>query len=176
MAALSVDGDSPTAAETRRVRVLLQTTLAQQEAYSYDRDRIHSTPRPSQSYIRHMDSPAVSSNAQHHDQPCGHDQTCDGAHNLVDQDRVRQEVEQAAHQPLPVYPTTSVEAGVTSRSTGVPCLVPALRNESLPKDFKGPHKVPNYTADLPLEAWIESYEMAMELLEAVTPHALSTSP
>ena len=25
--------------------------------------------------------------------------------------------------------------------------------------------MPNYTADLPLEAWIESYEMAMELLE-----------
>ena len=54
---------------------------------------------------------------------------------------------------------------MTSRSTGVPCLVPALRNERLPKDFKGPLKVPNYTADLPPEAWIESYEMAMELLE-----------
>ena len=43
--------------------------------------------------------------------------------------------------------------------------MPALRNECLPKDFKGPCKVPNYTADLPPEAWIESYEMAMELLE-----------
>ena len=56
----------------------------------------------------------------------------------------------------------SLEAGVTSRSTGVPCLVPALRNERLPKDFKGPRKVPNYTADLPPEAWIESYEMDLE--------------
>ena len=54
---------------------------------------------------------------------------------------------------------------MTSVSTGVPCLVPTLRNECLPKDFKGPRKVPNYTVDLPPGAWIESYEMAMELLE-----------
>ena len=87
----------------------------------------------------------------------------------MDQDRARREAELAAqytaHQPSLAYPTTSVEAGVTSRTTGVPCLVPALRNERLPKDFKGPRKVPNYTADLPPEAWIESYKMAMELLE-----------
>ena len=43
--------------------------------------------------------------------------------------------------------------------------MPAIRNERLPKDFKGPHKVPNYTADLQPGAWIESYELAMELLE-----------
>ena len=43
--------------------------------------------------------------------------------------------------------------------------MPAIRNERLPKDFKGPRKVPNYTADLQPGAWIESYEMAMELLE-----------
>ena len=59
----------------------------------------------------------------------------------------------------------SLGAGVTSRTTSVPYLVSALRNERLPKDFKGPRKVPNYIADLPYEAWIESYEMAMELLE-----------
>ena len=41
----------------------------------------------------------------------------------------------------------------------------ALRDVRLPKDFKGPRKVPNYTADLQPGAWIESYEMAMELLE-----------
>ena len=52
---------------------------------------------------------------------------------------------------------------MTSRTVGVPCLVPALRNERLPKDFKGPRKVPNYTADQPPEAWIESYELAMEM-------------
>ena len=52
---------------------------------------------------------------------------------------------------------------MTSRTLGVPCLVPALRNERLPKDFKGPRKVPNYTADQPPEACIESYELAMEM-------------
>ena len=50
-------------------------------------------------------------------------------------------------------------------SLGVPCLTPALRNVRLPKDFKGPRKVPNYTADLQPEAWVESYEMAMEMLD-----------
>ena len=115
-----------------------------------------------------MDSPLVSSSEQRCNSPLGHDPP----HNiqaLMDQDRARRQAElaaqYAAHQPSPVYPTTSMEAGVTSRSTGVPCLVPALRNEHLPKDFKGPRKVPNYTANLPPEAWIESYEMAMELLE-----------
>ena len=54
---------------------------------------------------------------------------------------------------------------MTSRTAGVPCLVPALHNERFPKDFKGPRKVHNYTADLPPGARIESYEMAMELLE-----------
>ena len=34
LTALPVDGDSPTAVETRRVRELLQTALAQQEAYT----------------------------------------------------------------------------------------------------------------------------------------------
>ena len=53
------------------------------------------------------------------------------------------------HQPTPVRPTTSVEPGVTFWNLGVPCLVSALRNERLPKDFEGPRKVPNYTADLP---------------------------
>ena len=47
----------------------------------------------------------------------------------------------------------------------MPCLAPALRNERLPKDFKGPRKVVNYTADQPPEAWIESYELAMEMLD-----------
>ena len=60
---------------------------------------------------------------------------------------------------------TSIEAGKTTKTGGGPCLVPALRNEHLPKDFKGPRKVPNYTAYLQPGAWIENYEMAMELLE-----------
>ena len=51
------------------------------------------------------------------------------------------------------------------RNLGVPRLVPALRNERLPKDFKGPRKAPNYIDDLPPEAWVESYELGMELLD-----------
>ena len=70
-----------------------------------------------------------------------------------------------AYQPPPAYPTASVDVGIPTRTEGVPCLVPALCNERLPKDFKGPRKVPNYTADLQPGAWIESYEMAMKLLE-----------
>ena len=54
---------------------------------------------------------------------------------------------------------------MATKTGSVPCLVPALCNVCLPKDFKGPRKVPNYTADLQPGAWIESYEMAMELLE-----------
>ena len=101
-----------------------------------------------------MDSAAVSSNARCRNQPGGHDPARNGAFNLVDQDRICQEAEQAAqlvaYQPFPVYPTTSIEAGATTRTGGVPCLVSALRNERLPKDFKGPRKVPNYMTHLQL--------------------------
>ena len=54
---------------------------------------------------------------------------------------------------------------MATRTRGVPFLVQAIRNDRLPKDFKGPRKVPYYTVDLQPGAWIESYEMAMELLE-----------
>ena len=86
LAALPAEGDSPIAIETRRVRELLQTALAQQEAYSYSQDRVHSTPRPSQSpsYSRHIDSAAVSSNARRRNQPREHDPMHDGDLNLVD--------------------------------------------------------------------------------------------
>ena len=100
LAALPVDGDSPAAVETRRVRELLQTALAQQEAYSYSQDMIHSTPRPSRipSYSRHMDSAAVSSNIWRRNQPGGHDPARHEALNLVDQDRIRQEAARVAQQ------------------------------------------------------------------------------
>ena len=109
-----------------------------------------------------MESEALSSSAQRRNQP--------GGYNPV-QDRIRQEDERAAQlaaqlatqQDSPAYPITSVEAGVATRTGGVPCLVPALHNVCLPKDFKGPRKVPNYTADLQPGAWIESDKMAMEL-------------
>ena len=115
----------------------------------------------------------MSSNAQRHNRPYRHEPMRAGALNLADRERIHQEAEraaqiaaeQAAHQPFPAYPATSVEARATTRTGGVPCLVPAIRNERLLKDFKGPCKVLNYTADLQPGAWIESYEMAMELLE-----------
>ena len=56
-------------------------------------------------------------------------------------------------------------ARVAFTTLGVPCLTPVLRNAQLPKDFKGPRKVPNYTADLHPQSWVESYEMAMEMLD-----------
>ena len=89
LAALPMEGDSPAAIETRRVRELLQTALAQQDAYSYSRDRIHSTPRPSRSpsYSRHMESAEMSSNAQRHNRPYRHEPVRDGALNLSDQER-----------------------------------------------------------------------------------------
>ena len=96
-----------------------------------------------------MDEPAVSSNARNRDPPRGHNSAGGGgdALDVVDRARARREAELAvqheARQLTPVRPTTSVELGVTSSSLGVPCLVPALRNVRLPKDFKGPRKVPN---------------------------------
>ena len=81
-----------------------------------------------------MDLAAMSSNAQRRNQPRGHDPAQGGALNLMDQERIRQEAERvvqqaaelAAHQAFLVYPATSVEAGVATRTGGVPCLVPAL--------------------------------------------------
>ena len=101
-----------------------------------------------------MDEPAVSSNARNRDPPRGNNPAggAGDAQEVVDRARARREAELAvqheARQLTPVRPTTSLEPGVTSSSLGVPCLVPALRNVRLPKDFKGPRKVPNYTADL----------------------------
>ena len=66
LAAIPMEGDSIAAVETRHARDLLQTAVVQQQAYSYSRDRIHSTPRPSPSYSRRMDEPEVSSSARHH--------------------------------------------------------------------------------------------------------------
>ena len=61
LAALPIEGTSPVAMEARRAKELLDTALTQQQAYSYSRERIHSTPRQSRSYTRNWDEPAVSS-------------------------------------------------------------------------------------------------------------------
>src|SRR3954470_14305285 len=128
--AIPVEGDSLQAIETRRVKELLRTALVQQEAYSYSRERIHSTPRPGRSYSRNMEEPAESSNARRR-APHGNNPAPD-AQDVVDRARAHREAELAAphqaHQITPVRPTTSVEPGLTSSALGVPCLVPALRN------------------------------------------------
>ena len=82
-----MEGESPTAVEMRMARELLQTALIQHEAYSYSRERIHSTPRPSRSYSRHIDSLAISSSERHRNLPHVHDLVCSGANaqDLVDQ-------------------------------------------------------------------------------------------
>ena len=117
----------------------------------------------------------MSGSARNRDAPRGPNPAHGGtnAQDVVDNGRARRETELAAqlaaqyanHQTAPVRPTMSVERGLAFSSWGVPCLTPALRNVRLPKDFKGPCKVPNYTADLPPESWFVSYEMAMEKLD-----------
>ena len=117
-----------------------------------------------------MDEPAVSSN-ERRGAPRGNNPTggADSAQEVVNRARACREAKLAtqhqAWQLTLVRPTISIEPGVTSSSLGVPCLIPALRNVRLPKDFKGPRKVPNYTADQPPETWVESYGMAMEMLD-----------
>ena len=84
-----MEGDSLAAIETRRASDLLQTAIVQQQAYSYSRDRIHSTPRPSKSYSRHIDEPAMSSSARPHDAPRGPNPVNGGlnAQDVVDNGR-----------------------------------------------------------------------------------------
>ena len=97
LAAIPMEGESPAVVETRRARDLLQTAMVQQQAYSYSRDRIHSTPRPSRSYSRHIDEPAVSSSARNRDAPRGPNPPRGGANAQdVVNNRARREAELAA--------------------------------------------------------------------------------
>ena len=167
--ALPLAEGTPFAGEARNAIGYLQTAVAQQEKYTYSRSSVHSTPIPSRSYSQRLESPAVSSSERRRKSPQV-DQPALDAQVLVDRARVQREtaalVAAAAYQEPTVAPSVLVGAGVTSRAVGVPCLVPALRNERLPKDFKGPRKVPNYTADMELAEWIEIYELAMDMMEA----------
>ena len=109
LAAIPMEGDSLAAIETQRARDLLQTVVVQQQAYSYSRDRIHSTPRPSKSYSRHMDEPSVSSSAWRREAPRGANPANGGrnAQDVVDNGRARREAALVAqytgrYQPAPV--------------------------------------------------------------------------
>ena len=110
-----------------------------------------------------MDEPEVSRSARHRNVPQRPNLARGevNAQDVVDNGRARREAALAAqhaghYQPAPVQPATSVDrgTGLAFSSWGVPCLIPALRNVRLPKDFKGPRKVSNYTADQPPEAWV----------------------
>ncbi|KAI4981284.1 hypothetical protein ZWY2020_021769 [Hordeum vulgare] len=71
-----------------------------------------------------------------------------------------------AGQAYPAYipsPPAPLDGG--GKHIGVSCLASALRNERMLKDFKGPRKVPNYSPDLEPGSWIESYELAMDMLD-----------
>ena len=74
------------------------------------------------------------------------------------------EAAQAANEAALAPPVTT-QLTPTGRTLGVPCLSPALRSERMPKDFKGPRKVTNYTPDIEPAGWIESYELAMDMLD-----------
>ena len=182
LAALPVEGESPVAVETRRARELLQTALTQQHAYSYSRERIHSTPRPSRSYSRHINETTVSSSARNRNPPRGHNPAGGGgdAQDVVDRARARREAELAAQhearQLTPVRPTTSVESGVTSSSLGVSCLVPALRNVRLPKDFKGPRKFRITLPTYPPSHGLKAMRWQWRCWRWTTRHVLNTSP
>ena len=103
-----------------------------------------------------MDEPKVSSSARRRIGPQGPNPARGdvNAQDVLDNGRARKEAAFTAqhtgrYQPAPVQPAASVDRGteLAFSSWGVPCLIPALRNVRLPKDFKGPRKVPNYTAD-----------------------------
>ena len=66
-----------------------------------------------------------------------------------------------AYQPSPSENVKTIGRSIVNR-----CLVPALRNASVPADFKAPRKLANYTADMDPAVWMESYELAMDLLRA----------
>ena len=113
LVAILMEGESLAAVEMWRARDLFQTAMVQQHAYSYSRYRIHSTPRPSRSYNRHIDEPAVSSSARNHDAPRGPNPAHGGANaqDVVDHGRARRDAALGRYQPAPVQPAASVDRG-----------------------------------------------------------------
>ena len=71
LATILMEGELPAAVETRRARDLLQTAMVHQQAYSYSRDRIHTSPHLSKIYSRHIDELEVSSSARRRNIPQG---------------------------------------------------------------------------------------------------------
>ena len=187
---IPINGNNPFEVEARKAIEMLKTAVTQQANYSHSPNRLHSTPYNSRSRSRHGESPAVSSSAwrqrEHQNQQPALPQpiqqprpAVSDAQAIVDSARAARAANagntvidhvQPAARNMTSPPATTQPApsgtGFVGRTIGTQCLGPALRNERLPQDFKGPRKVPNYTADMEPAAWIESYELAMDMLEA----------
>ena len=140
-----MEGESLAAVETRRARDLLQTAMVQQQAYSHSRDRIHSTPRLSRSYSRHIDEPAMSSGARNRDAPRGPNPARGGANAQdVVNNGARREAELAAQdrQLTPVRPVASVEQGLTFSSWGCPASSRLCKIYGCPRISRAPVRCP----------------------------------
>lgn len=98
LAAISIEGESPEAVETRNAVELLRTAMAQQAAYSYSRNRVHLTPCQSRSYNRRVESSAVSSSERRRDPPHGNNPPLTHAQTLVDGARANRAVKAAVAQ------------------------------------------------------------------------------
>lgn len=76
------------------------------------------------------------------------------AQAIVDEVRAIREAEAARsaaiHVPPSVTSPDSQMMGLNNRTIRVPCLFPSPCNECMPKDYMGPHKVPNYVANVEL--------------------------
>ncbi|KAI4996004.1 hypothetical protein ZWY2020_040506 [Hordeum vulgare] len=144
---LPIHGNTPAEIEARNAIEMLKTAVVQNTEFSHSLDRLHSTPQASRTRSRPEDQPAITSrprplpqvNSPDHWDPPGRD-----------------------HPDIQTGPALLFGGG---RQVGAPCLAPPLRNEKIRKDFKGPRKVPNYTPDLDPTSWIESYEVAMDMLD-----------
>ena len=88
------------AVETRNVIELLRMAVAQQAAYSYSSDHVHSTPRQSRSYSQCIELPTVSSSERRRrplqDNPPQNNNLLVNAQAIMDQARARREAEAAA--------------------------------------------------------------------------------
>ncbi|KAI5019429.1 hypothetical protein ZWY2020_044317 [Hordeum vulgare] len=143
---LPIHGNTPAEIEARNAIEMLKTAVVQNAQFSHSPERLHNTPQASYTTGWPEDRPAVNSAPRHlpQDNPPERDPPGKGPPNI---------------QEAQTHP-----AGTGGR-VGVPCLSLALRNERMPKDFKGPRKVPNYTPDLEPTSWIEGYEIAMDMLD-----------
>ncbi|KAI5001229.1 hypothetical protein ZWY2020_011286 [Hordeum vulgare] len=143
---LPIQGNTPVEREARNAVEMLKTAVVQNAQFSHSLERLHSTHQASYTRSRPEDQPAVNSGPRHIPQD-----------NPPEQNLPGRDLPNTQDAPAPLV-------GGGGR-VGVPCLALALRNERMPKYFKGPRKVPNYTPDLEPASWIESYEIAMDMLD-----------